>query len=388
MFDKLPTAWLQLRYQKNRLLAALAGVIFAVLIIFMQFGLRDALFDGAAQIPKGLVGESFLLSPQSTSLIALERLSERRLLQALAFEEVESVSPMYIDFAKWTNPKTRNSWRHILVIGIDLQHPIVNYPGVQENLERLKFPDYFLFDRSSRQEFGPVAEMLKQGKVETELKAANSSRKIAVIGLFKLGTSFGSDGCLITSDLNFLRVFNNRKRSLIDIGVIKLKAGEDAQEFNKKLKKFLPSDTMIFSKQELIDFEINFWKSSTAIGFIFNLGILLGLIVGMVFVYQILYTNISEHLPEYATLKAIGYHQRYLLSMVLQQAFFIAIIGYIPGFLATIILYEITRNMTLLPIGMNINRAFFVLIITISMSFISGGLALKKLQSADPADIF
>jgi putative ABC transport system permease protein len=389
MFDKLPTAWLQLRYQKARLLVALAGVVFAVLIVFMQFGLRDALFDGAVQIPKGLLGDSFLLSPRTTSFVALESFSERRLFQVLAFEEVEYVSPIYIGFAQWKNPETRNYWRLILVMGIDTNKSIVNFAGVQENLEKLKLPEQFLFDTNSRKEFGSIPELFaKQGEVVTELTYAGSNRKVNIVGLFTLGTSFGSDGSILTSDLNFLRLFHTRKKGLIDLGLIKLKPGTDVERFNQKLKRFLPSDVRVFSKQGLIDFEIKFWQSSTAIGFIFALGVALGLIVGIVFVYQILYSNISEHLSEYATLKAIGYRHKYLLSMVLQQAFFIAVIGYIPGFLLSVILYELTQKMTLLPIAMYWSRAVFVLFLTIAMSFTSGILAVRKLRSADPADIF
>jgi putative ABC transport system permease protein len=172
------------------------------------------------------------------------------------------------------------------------------------------------------------------------------------------------------------------------MGLIKLKPGADVAAFMENLKLYLPPDVKVFSKQELIAFEQNFWDTSTAIGFIFNLGVFLGLIVGVVFIYQILYSNITEHLSEYATLKAMGYRHRYLLSMVVQQSIFIALIGYIPGFLFASILYEISRQVTLLPVMMNVQRAILVLVLTIIMSLISGFIAINKLKSADPADIF
>lgn len=177
-----------------------------------------------------------------------------------------------------------------------------------------------------------------------------------MVGLFQLGTSFGSDGNLITSVPNFLRIFGNRNRGFIDVGLIKLRSGIDIDDFVDKLKYNLPKDVKILSKQGFVDFEKNYWQTSTAIGFIFNLGVALGIIVGIVVVYQILYTNVSEHLSQYATLKAIGYRHKYLLSMVLQQAFMIAILGYIPGFLISVIQYEFTKKSTLLPVEMNFNR--------------------------------
>ncbi|MBH8576284.1 FtsX-like permease family protein [Nostocaceae cyanobacterium CENA369] len=389
MFRKLPIAWLQLRYQKVRLIVALSGVIFAVVIIFMQLGIRDALFDSAVRLHKGLEGDCFLISPRSTSLIAMETFSERRLDQVLAFAEVDFVAPIYLDFAQWKNPETRNYWRNLYVIGFDLRYRIFNLPGVNQNIEALKIPDTVLFDRNSRSEFGPIVSEFEQKKtVTTEVNSRGNNRKIDVVGLFELGTSFGSDGNLMVSHVNFLRIFSNRKKGFIDVGLIKLKPEIDIQKFIKQAENYLPPDVKVLSKQQFIQFEKNYWQSSTAIGFIFNLGVGLGLIVGMVVVYQILYTNVSEHLPEYATLKAMGYRHKYLLSIVLQQALFISILGYIPGLLISIFQYEITKKATLLPVEMTFNRAIFVIIATIIMCFISGATAVSKLKSADPADIF
>ena len=389
LFRKLPVAWLQLRHQRVRLIIALSGVIFAVVIVFMQLGIRDALFDSAVRLHEGLAGDVFLISPRSTSLIAMESFSERRLSQSMALEQVEYVSPIYLDFGQWKNPQTRDYWRNIYIIGFDLRYPVLNFPGVQENLASLQQPDKVLFDRDSRTEFGPIVSLFeRQGSVTTEIGAGSGNRRVEVTGLFKLGTSFGSDGNLVTSHLNFLRILDNRRAGFIDIGVIKLKAGADVEQTIAQLQQMLPQDVRILSKAEFVAFEKNYWQSSTAIGFIFNLGVALGIIVGVVVVYQILYTNVSEHLPQYATLKAMGYRHQYLLNMVLQQALIIGVLGYIPGFLISVIQYEFAKQATLLPIAMTFGRALFVLIATIGMCFVSGATAVGKLKAADPADIF
>lgn len=389
MFDKLPAAWLQLRYKKVRLIVALSGVVFSVVIIFMQFGLRDALFDSAVRFYQGLEGDCFLISPRSTALIAMESFSERRLSQALLFPEVDFVAPIYIDQGLWKNPTTRNYWRSIFVIGFDLRYSIFDFSGVAENQNKLAIPDTILFDRNSRKEFGLIVEEFERsGRVKTEISSRGYNRPIEVVGLFSMGTSFAADGNVITSHLNFLRIFENRQAGFINVGLIKLRPSADVNKFISQLRAYLDKDVKVLSKQELMDFEKNYWQSSTAIGFIFNLGIFLGIIVGVVVVYQILYTNVSEYLAEYATLKAIGYRHQYLLSFILQQAFFIAILGYIPGFLVSEILYKITQQATLLPIAMKFDRAIWVLMATIIMCFISGSSAVTKLKDADPADIF
>ena len=384
MILAIPLAWLQLVREKVRLLIALAGIGFAVILMFMQLGFRDALFDSAIRLHQSFQGDVFLISPQSTALIAMRSFSQRRLYQALGFENVASISPVYLDFALWKNPENRRT-RSILVIGIDPADSVFDVPGLQAALPKIQLPEVVLFDEASRPEFGPVATELNRGQpVTTEV----AGRRITVGGLFKMGASFGADGNLITSDLNFLRIFERRRKGLIDIGIIKLKSGANLEQTVKDLRQNLPQDIKIFSKQEFIDFEKSYWQSSTAIGFIFTLGTAMGFIVGIVIVYQILYTDVSDHLPEYATLKAMGYKNSYLLSVVFQQALILSILGYIPGFALCLGLYDLTRNATSLPLVMTFDRGLTVLCLAIIMCTISGAIAVRKVQAADPADIF
>ena len=111
-------------------------------------------------------------------------------------------------------------------------------------------------------------------------------------------------------------------------------------------------------------------------------------IVGIVIVYQILYSNISTQLTAYATLKAIGYKNNYLLILVFQQAFVLAVLAYIPGFAVSMLLYDFAMDATKLPIIMNYQNAILVLISSILMCMTSGSFAIHKLRSTDPADIF
>jgi putative ABC transport system permease protein len=260
MILKISTAWLQLKHEKLRFLVAIGGISFAVVLIFMQLGLRAALFDSAVALHNKLEGEIFFISPRSTALIAMENFSERRLYQALAFKEVEDVIPIYLGFAQWKNPQTRNYWRNIYVIGFDLNRNVFNLPGVNKNLNKLKEPDVVLFDDASRTEFGPVAQEFNQkGSVVTEIgDRGPGNRKITVVGLFTLGTSFGADGNLITSDLNFLRIFLQRQKGFINMGVVQVKPGYDVNKLIKAMRKKFPQDIKILSKQEFMDFEKNY----------------------------------------------------------------------------------------------------------------------------------
>lgn len=159
---KIPVAWLQLRYQKARLIIALLGVVFAVVIVFIQLGIRDALFDSAVRLHQGLQGDCFLISPRSTALIAMESFPERRLSQSLAFSEVDYVAPIYLGFGQWKNPETKDYWRNIFVIGFDIRYQVVDFAGVEENINKLKIPNVVLFDRSSRAELGLWLQILSK----------------------------------------------------------------------------------------------------------------------------------------------------------------------------------------------------------------------------------
>ncbi|MBH8563880.1 FtsX-like permease family protein [Nostoc sp. CENA67] len=384
MSQKIPLSWLQLTREKTRLAVALAGIAFADILMFMQLGFRDALYYSNVRLHSSLQGDIVLINTQSNAVLAMKSFSQRRLYKALDLQSVQSVHPIYLDYTSWKNPITGRT-RNLLVFGINPENNIFNLPGVQENLNKLKLPDVVLYDRSSRQEYGPIAAEFEQGKTVT---AEVRRRKMKVVGLFTLGASFGADGNLITSDVNFLRLFNNRQPGLIDIGLIRIKPGADATAVAQDLRNYLPKDINVLTKQEFIDFERNYWASSTAIGFIFTLGTIMGFIVGTVIVYQILYTEVSDHLSEYATLKAIGYTQRYLLIVILQEALLLACLGYIPGWMFTMLMYQKAREATLLPVFMSLDRAILVLILTIVMCFFSGTIAVRKLRSADPADIF
>ncbi|MBW4452420.1 MAG: ABC transporter permease DevC [Nostoc indistinguendum CM1-VF10] len=384
MSQKIPLSWLQLTREKTRLAVALAGISFADILMFMQLGFRDALYYSNVRFHNSLQGDIVLINSQSSAVLAMRSFSQRRLYKALELPAVQSVHPIYLDFTIWKNPVTGRP-RSILIFGMNPETNIVNLPGVQENLDKLKLPDVVLYDRSSRVEYGPIAANYAQGKTVT---AEVRRRRIKVEGLFTLGASFGADGNLITSDINFLRIFNNRQRGLIDIGLIRLKPGANSTVVAQELRKYLPSEVNVLTKQEFIDFERNYWANSTAIGFIFTLGTVMGFIVGTVIVYQILYTEVADHLSEYATLKAIGYTQNYLLTVILQEALLLAVLGYLPGIVFALFMYKSAREATLLPVFMSFDRAVMVLILTILMCIISGAIAVRKLRSADPADIF
>jgi putative ABC transport system permease protein len=380
----IPLAWLQLKREKGRLLVAMAGIAFADMLMFIQLGFQTALYESNTRLHRSLNADLVLISPQGRNIINLNTFPRRRLYQTLSFDGVVSAEPFYTEIIDWKNPQTQLK-KPMLLIGFSPTYLAINLLEIKQNLEKLKYPDVILFDRGSHGEYEKTIHLLEQGKsISTEIR----NRKLTVVGLFQSGASFAADGYLITSDLNFHRIITNRDPSEVSAGLIKLRPEIDAQQMARILQTHLPGDVRVLTKAEFVQFEENYWAKTTAIGFIFTLGTIIGFIVGVVIVYQILSSDVSDHIAEYATLKAMGYRNSYLLIVVLQEALILAILGFLPGSAIAFGLYALTRNATSLPIYMTMSRAITVFILTMMMCIISGGIATKKLRAADPADIF
>ncbi|GCL35264.1 MULTISPECIES: ABC transporter permease DevC [Sphaerospermopsis] len=389
LFLKTPLALRQLMKEKTRLAVAVAGITFADMLIFIQMGFESALFDAAIQPHRNLSADLVLINPQFNTLFSVKSFSRDKLYQALSYNGVKSVNSVYIGTGQWRNPETRID-RAILVWGVDPNQPGLKFPEVQKNNDALKPLNQVMFDQAGRPEYGAVGEIFqKTGNFQTEL----NSKSVSVKGVFSNGASFAADGNVITSDSTFLQLFPERKPDQIEVGLINLQPGADVEKIKTQLRIGLNPDPKnpfveIGTPEDFAQKEKNYWANGTGIGFIFGLGVGVGFIVGIVIVYQILYSDVSDHLPEYATLKAMGYTDSYLLGVLIQEALLLAILGYLPAFFLSFGLYQLTFAATMLPISMKVDRAITVFIMTVIMCSVSGAIALKKLRSADPADIF
>jgi putative ABC transport system permease protein len=384
LFLKTPLAWRQLLKERTRLLVAVAGITFADMLIFIQMGFESALFDAAVKPHRSLQADLVLINPQFQTLFSVKNFSRERLYQALGYDGVQSVNSVYVSTGQWRNPETRLE-RAILVWGIDPAKSAFTIPEIQQNLDPIKQLNQVLFDQAGRPEYGAVGELFqKTGKFDTEL----NNKSVRVKGIFSSGASFAADGNVVTSDSTFLQIFPERKPDRIEVGLITLKPDANPEVVQSQLAAGLPKDVSVLTPEQFAQIEKDYWANGTGIGFIFGLGVGVGFIVGIVIVYQILYSDVSEHLPEYATLKAMGYTDRYLLIVLLQESLILAFLGFLPAFVFSFGLYQLTYTATMLPIFMKAERAITVFILTVVMCSVSGAIAMRKLRAADPADIF
>jgi putative ABC transport system permease protein len=379
---RIPLAWYNLRHERSRLLVATAGVTFAVLLMFMNLGFLGALINTTSNFYEQFNGDIFLVSPQSLEISSTKAFPRQRLYQAAGIEGVQQAMPLYAEYTLWKNPETQIS-RAMFAYGFNPQDPVFLMPELNtvEGRRALQQPNTTFIDRRSRPEFGPQTIGL-----ETEA----DRRRITIVGQYELGGGFAADGTLIMSDQNFRRYFAPRPLNQINLGLLVLDPGANPQGVKTTLRQRLPADVDIYTKSEIIAKESRFWIQTTSIGFIFGLGVLVSFVVGTVIVYQILYTDIRDHLREYATLKAIGYGGSYLFKVVLQEAVILALMGYLPGLVLALGLYTLADNATAgtLPMAMTGSRVVFVLVLTITMCALSGLISVRKAVTADPADVF
>lgn len=381
---RIPLAWLLLTRQPMRLAVALAGITFAGILMFMQLGFRDALFDSSVTVHKLFDTDLVLLSPRSKSSISMTGFPERRLVQAKADPDVTGITPVHWNLLLWRNPQTKGT-RSILALGFEPGDPLFLDPAVTALAPRLTQKGRVLFDDLSRDEFGPVAKWFREGRtVESEV----AGKRLRVAGLFSSGPSFGADGNLLTSRETLLSLVPNNPPGSIELGLIRLRPGADPAQVVDRLRRLLPEDVTVLTKQGFLDLEMDYWRTSTAIGFIFTLGAAMGFVVGCVIVYQILYSDVSDHLPEYATLMAMGYSLLTLLGVVAREGLLLAIFGYVPAYVAGQVLYGVIHAATKLPVSMAGDRATTVFLMILVMCMGSAAMAMRKLGDADPADIF
>ncbi len=391
---KTPLAWRQLSHQKIRLIVAILGVAFSNILIFTQLGLRAMLFDGVTLLPEHLNGDLYLMSSFAEN-IGRSSFPVVYLYQADACEGVTAASPLFIGEGNWVNPKllessgvekndSKRQSFSVQILAFNPTQPVFDLPEINNQLEVLAVPGGILYDRLAKSELGEIPQIFaSQGRVSTMM----NNRRTHVVGLFSMGSTLNDEGRAVMSDWNYGQQEGQDMLEEVAIGILHLEPGIAPKAVIARLKGNLTKDIKVMTKEELVKGEQDY-VAQWAEGKILNFGAAIGFIVGIVIVYQVIYTDVSEHLPEYATLKAMGYSEKDLSLVVLQESLILAIMGFIPGFLTSCGVYYLLENSIDLPLKMDSTVTLQVFVLTVFMCIISGAIAINKLRTADPADIF
>jgi len=384
LIKRTPIAWLQLSHRPLRLAAALAGVGFANVLVFFQLGLSGGLYDSQKRPIQQFHGSLAVIPRRYTNFGEPAGFSRSRLLQVLGFQGVRGVSPLRLGKLQWLNPETQESTQ-ALVMGVDPGNPALMLPELSAQRTSLQLQGGVLFDKASKTSAGPVTARLEQGQsFNTELNGQRTN----VNGLFQLGLTFAADINLITSTSNFQTLFPERDPDEIQIGVVQLQSGADASDVQSRLNEVLGPSLQVLTVEELQQREVEHWKRNTSFGLIFGLGVLVGFSVGGIVVYQILYSEVGEHISEYATMKAMGYDDRFVVAIIIQESVILASLAFLPSLIVSALLYRILMQATGLLVVMSFSRAVLVFTTTLLLCSGSGWLATAKLRRLDPADVF
>ncbi|HZW32174.1 MAG TPA: FtsX-like permease family protein [Isosphaeraceae bacterium] len=382
----IPIAWRNLTENKLRLLASLAGTAFAVTLMFMENGFRNALLESMVELIRHLDGQLFLVSRGLYTLSVPYSFPNRRLEQAKAFPEVTAGVPVAVE-------ARRSVWRSS-VDGVPRPIRVVAYPprgdaldipalvGRRDDWDR---PGTAMADALSRTE--------RLGPLTPGLVSELSGKTVRILGTFDLGADFQSDGTLVMSCASLQDIFPDRRGlsqadDAVTVGLLRVRPGVDLERLRAAIAAALPADVRVLTKAGLIAKEQAFWDHVAPIGTVFSIGVVLGFIVGLVICYQVLFSEISERLAEFATLKAMGYSDLRLFAIIVQQAVYLALLGYLCGLAVSLGLFGIVHRATGLPMDLQFDDAAAILGLTLVMCVSSGCLAARRLTLADPAQLF
>ncbi len=384
LLGRLPIGWLQLAHNKARLAAALAGVAFANILILMQLGFMGALL-GSIRLPYAAMEADILISASDMNTLADGGpVPRQRMFEALAAEGVAAATPVYYGKIDWKQPD--GTQRTLDVFGVDTSARAFRSDAINSRMAELAAGDFALMDRRTRNVDRALFAAIAAGE---PFRFETKGRTLTVVGTFDIGGGFAADGYLIVSDQTFLRLFPQRAPGAPNHILVRTAEGADPRKVVQQLRGMLPAyDSLVRPVDEASAQEQAFQMTQRPIGLIFGFGVFIGVLVGMIIVYQVLSTDVADHLREYATFKAMGYRQRFFLGIVFEEAIILAVLGFIPGFAASIVLYAAVAAMTGLPIGMTAARAAGVLAATLCMCAVSGAIATRRLARANPADLF
>ena len=383
----LPLAWLQLKRQPVRYLVAVTGIGFAALLMYMQLGFQSGLLNSATTFYEALNADLILISPGTLNSGNFQQFPESLLFNALGVEGVKQAIPLYV-----ANINTQKLGgvrpTSLLLIGFAPDTQVLNLPDVIAESEVLKTPGYVLFDTLGNRNTGPIAAAFKSQGAQTML-LSDYTKTFRVMGLFKLGSTFAADSNLISSDTTAIQLaFRQINLGEISLGLLRLSPDADAKAIQTFLTKSYGKELQVLTKSELIAQERDYWNTASSFGVIFGFGTIMGLLVGGVVVYQVLYTDVSDHLKEYATLKAMGFADGFILLIVIQEAFLLGISSFIPATIISTGMYAFLTSASGIRIEMTGDKTLLVGALTLGVCAASAAIAIRRLQDADPASVF
>jgi putative ABC transport system permease protein len=205
--------------------------------------------------------------------------------------------------------------------------------------------------------------------------------------MFTLGPTFFIDGTLVMSDFTLRQVFGT-PATRISLGLVTVAPGHDVPVVAAALAQRLGDAADVFTKAEFVVHESDYYRANTPIGIVFRIGVIVGLVIGAVFVSQTLATIVEASLSEYAVLKALGHDDALFRRTVAQVALAIAAAVFPLAVAASITIYALASDLTGLELAMEAETLLSVLALTLATMAVAVLATLGRLRRADPLDLF
>jgi putative ABC transport system permease protein len=375
---RTPIAWFNTIQNPKRTAAAVGGICFSVLLIFMQAGFLGAARTNASLAYSILDFDLIIISRGYLTMTRSESIDPYRVIQSSSVPGVAQSCGLLIEGGNWRNTSTGDS-SSCFVFGVSPDADYFVDPAVNSQTPLLKESLTAMVDLRSRPAYGPWSV----GGV-----ANVNNQSLRVMGDYALGMGLLADGSVVVSHNTYARLFGQNAADRYNFGLIKIKPGENPEAVASRLRTSLPDDVVISTKAEIMRREERYFVSVKPIGIMFQVGMAVAFIVGAVILYQILSSEISNRMKEFATLKAMGYPERYIYGVGMTQGLLFSLMGYFPSLVLSFLLYRVLRALSGFPVYMDLNRAVFVFLLTLGMCIIAAALSLGKIKRADPADLF
>ncbi|MGN7774378.1 FtsX-like permease family protein [Phyllobacterium sp. 22552] len=387
LFRRIPVGWLQLTHNRARLMAAVAGIAFANLLVFVQLGVVASM-TSTIQTTYTPFRADLIISPRRPQLVNGQVVSRRVMYMALADPAVADATPLFLGNVDWKLPDGAS--KGLIVYGVKPEAVAFAGETVRNQLAMLAPSGRALIDSEiTGVEQLANTEALERISPETPMTFEIDGHAVSAVGSFRLGSDFGSDGGLFVSDQTFQLLVRQRTTGTPSHILVDVKPGENAAAVAHRLdQRLAPEQVQVRTMAEAVADELDYMNTEAPMGIIFGIGVFIGGFVGLVIVYQVLASDVAAHIKEYATFKAMGYPHRFLLGIVFEEALIIAFMGFVPGVALGHGVYVIMGEATGLPLGMTSGRALTVLAGTFIACVLSGALATLRLRKAEPADLF
>ena len=383
LFGRLPIGWLQLTHKRGRFLAALAGVAFANVLVFVQLGIMNSMSTATLRPYEFFRADIMISAKDANAMSEGANVARQWMLQALAHPDVTAGMGLLVGDVPWDRGERDITFT---TFGIDPAQPVFLSPEIAAKSALLQVKDAALIDRLAR---GLPREEAAAIRPQTPLSFETLGRTLTAFDTFAGGGGFGGDGFMLVSDQTFLSLFPERSSSAPDHILLRLRPGADVAAVTRDLRGLISDKSLrIRSYAEAAQEDLRYQQTQRPTGVIFGFGVLIGVLVGLVIVYQVLSADVADHLREYATFKAMGYGPRFFLGIVIEEALVLGLLGFIPGLAVGTGILTLMGKATTLPLGMTPGMAVTVFVGTVVFSILSGVIATRRLAAADPADLF